>query len=447
MNADVYLTARDSGHRLSPVTPSQLPCLEVTPRRVVNLEVDGDRECQEIEGFGGAFTEAASTTLDKLPADKQEELLRAYFDPQTGHGYTLCRSHINSCDFSLGNYAYCEKDGDHALESFSIEHDRASLLPMIKRAQALVGQGFKLMGSPWSPPAWMKTNGMMNEGGSLKPECRETWARYFVRYLEEYAKEGVPVWGLTVQNEAAAKQTWDSCLYTAEEERDFVRDYLGPALHRGGQAHVKLIYWDHNRDKIYERAKVMLDDPEAAKYIWATGFHWYGSDAFGNVARVHEAWPDKKLLFTEGCQEGTDLWGSWLLGERYGRSIIQDLNNWTVGWMDWNLLLDETGGPNHVQNLCLAPVMADTRTGTLDYQSSYYYLGHFSRFIKPGARRLLSSSGHDALELLAARNPDGSVAVVVMNRQERYWPFTITLGGERLRLNAPARSILTTVLR
>jgi len=446
MNVELHMTARDTGHRLAKITHETYPCPEVKPRRVVNIEIDGGRECQEIEGFGGAFTEAASTTLDKMPAAKQEELLRAYFDPAGGHGYTLCRSHINSCDFALGNYAYCEKDGDYDLETFSIEHDRASLLPMIKRAQALAGDKFKLMGSPWSPPAWMKTTGRMNEGGSLKPECREAWAKYYVRFIQEYRKEGVPIWGLTVQNEPASVQKWDSCVYTAEEERDFVRDHLGPALHGAGMQDVKLLFWDHNRDKIYERAKVMLDDPEAAKYIWGTGFHWYSTDGFNNVARVHEAWPDKALIFTEGCQEGTELMESWLLGERYGRSIIADLNNWTAGWMDWNLLLDETGGPNHVGNLCIAPVIADTRTGELRYQSSYYYLGHFSRFIKPGAKRLLTASAFDTLEAVAARNPDGSVAAVVMNREERYWAFTLSLGGEEVRVNAPPRSIITAVL-
>lgn len=442
----VTLTARDGGYRLAPLAA---PAWEAQPEHCLGLPavcVNPQVAYQEIEGFGGAFTEAAAVTLLKMPSEIQEAILRSYFCPETGHAYSLCRTHINSCDFSLGNYAYCEKDGDFELTSFSIERDRQALLPMIRRAQALAGGRLKLLASPWSPPAWMKTNGRMNEGGSLKPECRGAWARYYVRYLREYEKEGVPVWGFTVQNEPMASPRWDSCLYTAEEERDFVRDHLGPTLHREGLAHVKLLVWDHNRHGLYDRISVIYEDPEAARYVWGSAFHWYEADVFENVQRAHDAWPGKKLLFTEGCQEGGPHHGSWLIGERYARSLLNDLNHWTVGWVDWNLLLDETGGPNHVGNLCSAPILCDTRTGEVHYQSSYYYLGHFARFIKPGARRILCLSGHDHLECTACRNPDGRVAVVVLNRSEDPLIFLLKSGREGVKLEAPRRSILTTLI-
>jgi glucosylceramidase len=265
------------------------------------ITVDPRKRFQKMEGFGGAFTESAAVTLQKLTPEKQAEVMKAYFDPHTGLGYSMGRTHINSCDFSLGNYAYDEVDGDLELKHFSIEHDRAAILPMVKEAMRLSG-GLKLFASPWSPPAWMKTNGQMNHGGQLKPECRDAWARYYCRYIREYEKEGVPFWGLSVQNEPEATQTWDSCRYTGEEERDFVRDHLGPTLKKEGLGHLRLMIWDHNRDVLYDRAKVVYDDPQAAQYVWGAAFHWYVGDHFDNLTAVHEAYPDKHLLFSEGCQ-------------------------------------------------------------------------------------------------------------------------------------------------
>ncbi len=434
-------TVQGSGERLAAQPPLSFTGGPVPD--MASITVDAGTRFQTIEGFGGAFTEAAATTLYKMLPEKQAEILRAYFDPEAGIGYTLCRTHINSCDFSLGNYAYDEVDGDVALEHFSIDRDRQALIPMIKAAMDVAGGALKLFASPWSPPAWMKTNGEMNHGGKLKPEYRDAWARYYCRYIREYEKEGIPIWGLSVQNEPLAVQTWDSCIYTGEEERDFVRDYLGPTLEREGLGDVNLIIWDHNRDLVYERAKVVLDDPEAARYVWGTGFHWYVVDCFDNVQRVHDAYPDKHLLFTEGCQEGGPPLGEWAVGERYARSMIHDLNRWTVGWVDWNLVLDEIGGPNHVGNYCSAPIIADTRTGEVLYQSSYDYIGHFSRYICPGAQRIIAAPTCDELETTAFLNPDGQIAVVVLNRMEKDVPFALKFAGHVAVTDSPAHSIQT----
>ena len=439
------LTMRDTADRLAEkgaLTPksgtndTELPAVFFNP----------DVNFQAIEGFGGAFTESAAVTLRKMSDKNQKRILKAYFDRVHGLGYSLCRTHINSCDFSLGNYAYAETPGDTKLKKFSIKRDKKALLPMIKEATALTGRDFKLFASPWSPPAWMKTTGKMNQGGKLKPEYRALWAEYFARYIREYGKEGVKIWGVTVQNEPMAAQTWDSCIYNAQEERDFVRDHLGPTLERAGLGHVKIIIWDHNRDLLVYRASVAYSDPAAAKYIWGTGFHWYVHDKFENVQFHHDAWPDKKLLFTEGCQEGGPHTGEWPLGERYARSIIQDLNKWAVGWVDWNLVLDETGGPNHVGNFCSAPILADTKNDQVLFQSSYYYIGHFTRFIKPGARRILCSTTRDDLEATAFINPDGTIAVVVMNRTELPFKFMLHDHQWTAPTAAPPRSISTFVV-
>jgi glucosylceramidase len=439
----VYLTARDSQARLA-AQPAW--GRESAPAGAAELLADPGHLFQEIEGFGGAFTEAAAVTLHKASPAHQEEILRAYFDPVQGLGYSLCRTHINSCDFSLGNYAHADRPGDLALQHFTIERDRRDLVPMIQAAQRVAGHPLKLFASPWSPPAWMKTNGEMNHGGSLRPECREAWAGCYVKFIEAYEAEGIPIWGLTVQNEPAAIQRWDSCTYTAEEERDFVRDQLGPALQRAGRSDVKLMVWDHNRDLLYHRVKPIYDDPECARFVWGAAFHWYGGDFFDNVQRVHDAWPDKRLVFTEGCMEGGPHLGEWAVGERYGASIVNDLNRWTVGWVDWNLLLDEQGGPNHVGNLCSAPILYDTRAGAIHYQSSYYYIGHFARFIRPGARRIALGNSRDDLDATAFRNPDGSVIVVAMNRTESPIPVSVTVGQDSVSDELPAHAIVTLVL-
>lgn len=437
----MFLSARDGSHRLSEIP--FLPSAE-DGSAVPRIQVRPGTTFQAIEGFGGAFTEAAAVTWLSLNPARREEVLRAYFHPEAGHGYTLCRVPMGSCDFALGNYAHVETAGDVELATFSIARDRQALIPFIQAAQNMAARPIKLLASPWSPPAWMKSNGQMNRGGTLLPECRQAWARCFVRFIQAYAEEGIPIWGVTVQNEPMAAQPWDSCLYSAEAERDFVRDFLGPELASAGLGDVRIIIWDHNRDQMVERTNVAFADPVASGFIWGTGFHWYGEDCFEHVQQVHDAWPHKHLLFTEGCQEGGPHAGSWDLGERYARSMIQDLNRWTEGWIDWNLLLDSTGGPNHVGNLCSAPVLAGTAGDALLWQSSYYYLGHFARFVKVGALRLGCESTDVNLEAAAFLNPDGSIATVVLNRTEVTLGFDLQLGaGPGLNTRLPPRSIAT----
>ncbi|NOU15394.1 MAG: glycoside hydrolase family 30 protein [Methylococcaceae bacterium] len=436
-----FCTAHETSYRLSELAPIAVE--DNTKFSGPSVLIDTCVKYQEFLGFGGAFTEAASVTLDKMPTHLRQEIMEAYFSPTIGNAYTLCRTHINSCDFSLGNYAYTEVDGDVELKHFSIERDKQSLIPMIHEAIKLSGGQLKLFASPWSPPAWMKTNGMMNNGGKLKSEYRQAWADYYVRYIQEYEREGIAIWGLTVQNEPEATQSWDSCLYSAEEERDFVKSFLGPSLHAAGLSDTKVVIWDHNRDQLFERAKIVLDDPDAAHFVWGTGFHWYCGEHFDNVQLTHDAYPDKHLIFTEGCQEGGPHLGSWDTGERYAHSIINDLNRWTEAWVDWNLVLDETGGPNHVNNLCSAPIIADTKTGEILYQSSYYYIGHFSRFIRPGAIRVACAKSLDNLETTAFLNTDGTVAVVVLNRSEQAIEFVLKSRELQAETSIPARSIKT----
>ncbi|WEK55057.1 MAG: glycoside hydrolase family 30 protein [Candidatus Cohnella colombiensis] len=406
------------------------------------LLIYDDLTYQEIIGFGGAITEASAVTAAKLSEGNQQQIINAYYDADQGIGYTLCRTHINSCDFSLGNYTYVE-DGDESLASFDISRDKQALIPYIQQAAAKTGSNFKLYATPWSPPAWMKTNGEMNNGGKLKPEFRHAWAKYYVKFIQAYEELGLPIWGLTVQNEAKASQIWDSCIYTAEEERDFVRDYLGPALKAADLTRIRLMVWDHNKERVYDRAKTAYLDPDAAKYIWGIGFHWYSGDHFESLSAVHDRFPDKGLMFTEGCHEGGVQLGSWRSGERYAHDIIGNLNNWMNGWTDWNIVLDEQGGPNHVGNYCDAPIIADTTTDSITYQSSYYYIGHFSKYIRPGAVRVGCSKYTDKLETTAFKNIDGTLAVVVLNRSDEDETYILSHLSELAEVTIPAHGIQT----
>lgn len=411
--------------------------------------VDPSRRYQTILGFGGAFTDSASEVFAKLPADKQQEVLAAYFSPTRGIGYTLGRTNINSCDFSSDTYSYDDVPGDVKLAHFSIAHDEKYKIPFIKRAREMAGGNLNLFASPWSPPAWMKSNNDMSHGGTLKPEDRQAWADYFVRFIQAYKKDGIPIWGLTIQNEPLSVQSWESCIVTAQDEHVFVRDFLGPTLHKDGLSDVKVMIWDHNRGLIYHRAQEIYSDPKAAKYVWGTAFHWYAGDHWSNVAPTHYAFPDKNLLFTEGS-EGFIMSTpdhEWSGAERYGENILKDLSNWSVGWTDWNLILDSQGGPNHVGNFCAAPIMADAATGKLRYLPSYYYLGQFSKFIKPGARRIASTTTDDKLQDVAFINPDNSIAVVILNLTGDKRGTQVWMNDKAVTVGSPAHSIETVVMR
>lgn len=415
--------------------------------------IDPGNTFQTFMGIGGALTDASAETFAKLPKDKQQEFLTACYDKDKGIGYTIGRTHIQSCDFSSDTYTYMD-DNDKDLKSFNVAHDEKYRIPFIKQVMAAAKGRLQLYVTPWSPPGWMKDNKDMLHGGKLLPEYRQVWANCYVKFIKTYEAKGIPVWGLSTQNEPMAKQTWESCIYTAEDERDFIKGYLGPTLQKAGLGGKKLIAWDHNRDLMFQRASVILNDKDAAKYVWGIGYHWYetwtgGPMQFENEKRVAQAYPDKSLIFTEGCKERFDMDSvyNWSLGERYGNSMINDFNNGTVAWTDWNVLLDEHGGPNHVGNFCFAPVHADTRTGKLIYTNAYYYIGHFSKFIRPGAKRISASPSRGQLSATAFKNPDGSIAVVVMNATAQSIPYHLWMGGQAAATEALPHSIMTLIIR
>jgi len=451
--AIVYTTAESTSFRLTPADTLTFKPSEPTSEGKVYIFVDPRKTFQPMIGIGGALTDAAAETFAKLPPARQEELLQAYYSADRGIGYTLGRTNIHSCDFSSESYTYVD-EGDKDLTSFSIAHDLRFRIPLIKRAMAASGNRLKLFASPWSPPAFMKDNKDMLHGGHLRADYAHAWALYFAKFIQSYRKAGVPVWGITIQNEPMAVQRWESCVYQAGDERDFLKNHLGPVMVQQGLRDVNIIVWDHNRDLIIQRAQTIFDDPEAAKYVWGIGFHWYedwsgGQQMYGNVALVNRLYPDKHILFTEGTPASFDStgYGRWSLGEAYGRSMINDFNSGTEGWTDWNILLDERGGPNHVGNFCFAPIHADTRTGALIYTNSYYYIGHFSKFVRPGARRILASPSRSMLLTTAFVNQDGTVAVVVMNPTATAGQYNLVVGSASVEISSRPHSIQTVVFK
>nr|WP_315248750.1 glycoside hydrolase family 30 protein [uncultured Flavobacterium sp.] len=447
----VYTTAEKSNLKLTATDNLVFSASKQPLETETSIFVEPAKKFQNFIGIGGAITDASAEVFAKLSKEKQTEFLNAYYDKQKGIGYSLLRTTIQSSDFSSESYSYI-KEGDKDLKTFSIDHDRQFRIPLIKQAIQTADGKLTTYVAPWSPNAFMKSNNDVLRGGTLLPEYYQTWANFYAKFIKAYEKEGIPIWGTSTQNEPMAVQTWESCIYTAEAERDFIKNYLGPTLKKENLGNKKIIIWDHNRDLMNQRANVIYSDPEAAKYIWGMGFHWYetwsgGLPMFHNVRKVHEAYPGKGLLFTEGCVERFDdtKYQFWPNAERYGTAMINDFNNGTNGWTDWNILLDQNGGPNHVGNFCFAPIHADTATGELIYTPSYYYIGHFSKFIRLNAVRISSAVSRSSLLSTSFLNADGTIATIVMNQTDNEISYNLIIASQKTQVKIPAHAIQTLV--
>ncbi|SMP17171.1 glucosylceramidase [Muriicola jejuensis] len=415
-----------------------------------------EEEYQKITGFGGSFTEASASLLNALGEANRKKVIEAYFGDE-GAKYSLTRTHMNSCDFSLTNYSYAPVEGDNDLLYFSIEEDREDIIPFIKEAMEVSSEGFKIVASPWTAPPWMKDNKDWR-GGKLLPEYRDTWALFFSKYLEAYKAEGIDIWGFTVENEPLGNDyNWESMHFTPEEMTDFVRDYLGPRLEEDGHE-VKILGYDQNREHLEEWVDEMYRNKENAKYFDGTAIHWYAStyEVFPEALQyAHNKAPEKYLIQTEACvdaevpkwkddewywsKKATDWGWDWAPEKdkylhpkyapvyRYARDIIGCLNNWVDGWIDWNMVLDTQGGPNWFKNWCVAPVIVDVEKDEVYFTPLYYTMKHFSRYIRPGAIRIGFENPDKTLQITAAKNPDGSIVAVILNPGTEKKEFKLTL--------------------
>eukprot|EP01062_Namystynia_karyoxenos_P032333 TRINITY_DN23839_c0_g1_i1.p1 TRINITY_DN23839_c0_g1~~TRINITY_DN23839_c0_g1_i1.p1 ORF type:complete len:625 (+),score=177.80 TRINITY_DN23839_c0_g1_i1:74-1948(+) len=412
------------------------------PPGLDKIYIDTSKEFQEILGFGVALTEATAINYFKLPEAERRRLLEAHFaPPPRGNGYRLGRVHIGSCDFSPTNYTFADVPGDVNLTHFddSVAHDADKIIPLIRAAMKVVAEGggsLDLIGSPWSPPYWMKvpnSGGVQSQMSSAQPqgllnEYRGTWANYISRWVSAYAAHGVPVWGVTAQNEPEFAAPWEACVYNSTHEADFIARFLGPTL-RKDHPGLKLFAYDHNKDHVAQWAADLYGSP-ARDFIDGMAVHWYEGAHFGQMEGAHWIAPDKLLLGSEACcglpSVEQDAFSCAL---SLVRDAVGDLNSWTAGWIDWNMLLDARGGPNHLGNFMAAGAMLSQEGSTFSLLPQYWVLGHLSRFVPPGSRRIqasahLSQSQHaegDAgisaamIDVAAFRRPDGKHAMVAVN--------------------------------
>lgn len=406
---------------------------------------------QEIIGFGGAFTETSAYNYSKMSDKSKKQIIKAYFDKETGLGYNFCRTHIHSCDFSLDRYTYV-KENDKDLKTFSVDRDRKYIIPYIKAALE-AADGLYLFASPWSPPAWMKDNNDICHGGRLLDEYYGTWAKYFVKYISEYKKEGINIFGVTVQNEAKAYQTWESCQYTAEEEALFAHKYLKPELKQASFGDVKIMIWDHNKERVYDRARDSFKVEGAKEDIWGIAFHWYSGDHFASLDMAHEAFPDKPLVLSEFCLGGArgetaqGPHSSWNGVEIYATELIGNFNHFMAASVDWNMVVDEDGGPYHDRERgCKAQIVVNPETDTVSIEPTYYSVAHFSRFVKRGAVRIGSSTFSEGVKATAFQNPDGEIVVVVLNCTKEQQNVFLRLGDSTAEVTLPEKSLVTYVI-
>ncbi len=482
---------------------------------------------QTLHGIGTSFTESSAFVLAHLDEDARVQVMNRIFS-EKGANFSLARTVIGATDFSVtGKFSYDDVQGDKKLKHFSIAPDlngfskeeypgiqdmEFDLLPMIKQALAIKGRQreseLKIIASAWTAPAWMKDiedwyipgseeNDYQGSGGRLKTGYEQVYVDYLVKYLEHYEKRGIKIWGITPVNEPGGNNgQWESMHFTAEAQNDFIKQHLGPALHRSKHADVKVFMYDHNRDGLEQWAQVLYNDDETSKYIHGTAVHWYEStfkvyeDVF---ERVHKAYPQYEIIHTEGAIDdlGKDApagitdpvrfkesgwfdndsfwWNDnatdWAYSatwagvdaedhpvytpvHRYARNIIVSLNHWVSGWIDWNIVLDKDGGPNHVGNFCGAPIMIDTASEYVYYTPVFYVLSQLSRTIRPGDKAVEVSTcvdkwDDDAIHASASLNNEKLLSVQVLNTTKTPIDYRLQIGSQFVAITLAANALQT----
>jgi glucosylceramidase len=462
-----------------------------------SIELFPNEEFQKYYGFGASFTESSAWNLATIPVESRKNVLTKLFSPTEGAGFTLTRTHINSSDYSNNHYTYIE-EGDEDLSTFSIHEDMKGfsgdendqvkdieliepgydLIPMILEASSIPGADFKIIASPWSPPSWMKTGETSTmTNGTLQPKYYGLWAEYISKYVTAYEEQGIKLWAITPQNEPlhAHDAQWDSNGFTPEQGRDFLRDHLGPQLVKDGhlklddlESGLRVLIYDHNKSTMNDYVSATYNDPEASKYAWGTAFHWYTNSELkknnwyaDELAELQKNWPNKGMIHSESSididandpigqywRARTDYAGTFVPFETYAYDIITDLNHGTQGYVEWCSILSNEGKPNPYNNFNSAPVLINPVTDEVIYTPLYYLLSHFSKFIRPDARRIgLKSEESNGLIYTAAKNTDGSIAVVVFNNNDEAYELSLTIEGKTFTTEVAPRAMQTIILR
>lgn len=448
MKTQWIYTARDTGERWE-----QKELFGSGGEKPVLVSVCSSEKKQRILGFGGAFTDTAAMALGAMKEAVRKKAVAACFDSETGLGYNMGRIPIGCCDFSSVTYSHAEVPEDKELFNYSIAQDKKGIVPFIHgvkkyRETKKNTEELLLYALPWSPPGWMKTNGQMSWGGKLLPQYYQTMADYLIKFIRAYEEEKISLWGLAVQNEPIEVQRWASCEYTGKEEALFLKEYLLPTLKKEALEDIKLLCWDCNKDFLRERAEEILKDTVLREKVFGVAFHWYSGDYFEELDKTHAEFPNTRLLATESCVVMPENLQDWSVGERYGHDMIGDFNHWTCAYIDWNLFLNQDSGPGIADNPCAAPIILDDKKQEMILMSSYYYIGHFSRYVRRGAyslnTRIHEEKGNRRyLESCSFLNPDGQIAVIIMNPGEERIEGNIAIDGNRIFVRLDAHSIGT----
>nr|XP_015837066.1 PREDICTED: glucosylceramidase-like [Tribolium castaneum] len=407
------------------------------------ITIDRSKQYQEIEGFGGAFSDSVGINIASLDENVQKFLLQSYF-ADDGIEYSLCRIPIGGTDFSTRAYTYDDGEEDPDLNNFALaEEDFKYKIPYMKQAMELRGENkLRFFGSPWMVPKWIKTNGQYDGFGFVKTEMYQTWASYFLKFLEEYKKEGLEFWAVTTQNEPSlalgkgakglGSTGWDSI-----QLANWVTNNLGPTIKNSSFSDVKIIILDDQKPFLPWYVNSVLRDKATQNYVDGIAIHWYlGLITPGSVMdKTHENFPDKFIISTEAAcgfspkSEAVAL-GAWDRGEAYATDIIEDLQNWVVGWVDWNMCLDMKGGPTYIGNFIDAPIIVNAGANEFYKNPMYYVLGHFSKFLPVGSIRIDSKTDLDLDDVMvvAFQRPDEGTAVIILNKKEK--PVSVNLIDE-----------------
>ena len=390
---------------------------------------------QEFIGFGGAVTQAVGIAYMRLPLEKRKNFLEAYFE---GCNYNLCRIPIGSCDFSSEKYSYSYKKD---LQDFNIDKDKEYIIPIIKDIQR-IKKDVKFIASPWSPPSFMKSNKMLTLGGKLLKKYYDTYAKYLLKYIKSYQEIGINIDYITVQNEPNAMQMWESCLFNSDEELDFIKNYLYP-IFKNNNINTEILIYDHNKEKMYSRAKEII--PSCDKEIAGIAYHWYTGDHFENIELCREQFKNKLFIHTEGCVGYTKFSQEEEIknAEIYAHDIIGDLTCGCNGYVDWNILLDYNGGPNHKRNYCNSPIMLNKEENDYYRNLSYFYINQFARVIKPNAKRLAISRYTTNLEVIAFENTDKTIGLVILNKNNEKYEYNLCINDIKICDSLDSHSIVS----
>ncbi|WP_204041614.1 RICIN domain-containing protein, partial [Acrocarpospora phusangensis] len=435
---NVWVTTADAGKLLQ-----QQPGLTfgADSGNATTIDVSDANTYQTMDGFGASFTDSSAWLVwNRLSAGQRDQLMNNLFSRTSGIGLSMLRQPMGTSDFAVNGADYTYDDTCCDLGGFSIDHDRGYIIPVLRQAKG-INPELKIMGTPWSPPAWMKTNNSLF-GGSLRADRHAVWADYMVRYTQAYAAEGLPIYALTLQNEPHHETSgYASMRMEPAEQAAVVKNQLGPKLAAAGTGS-KIIVWDHNWDEPGYPISV-LNDADAKRYIAGSGLHCYAGDVSAQNT-IHNAHPDKDIWFTE-CSGGgwaTEFGGN--LKWNLQNLIIGATRNWAKGVTLWNMALDQNSGPtNGGCTNCRGVVTVDQNNGNVTYNVEYYVLGHASKFVRSGARRIDSSSYANDLESVAFKNPDGSVALVTLNAGSGSKAFKVRWKGQSITYTLPAGAAAT----